>query len=81
MLLVLEVNQNNMMSLIVTLQRSLSKHSKNDREHQFMLHSVRYLTTSSGRQVHIEDWMVTSFEVEFGAQIGSGGLLVMSLID
>ena len=28
----------------------------------------------SGQQIQLEDWMITSFEVQFGPKIGSGGL-------
>ncbi|KIM77885.1 hypothetical protein PILCRDRAFT_824860 [Piloderma croceum F 1598] len=40
---------------------------------QFFSHALRYLTTASGRQVEMESWMITSYEVEFGHRIGSGG--------
>jgi len=63
-----------MMAMMVSLQRRLQAESIEDREQQFFAHTLRYLTTSSGRQVEMEDWMVTSYEVEFGHEIGSGGL-------
>ena len=50
--------------------------SDEDQERRFFTHTLQYLTTSSGRQVEIEDWMITSYEVEFGHEIGSGGLYV-----
>jgi hypothetical protein len=33
-----------------------------------------FLTASSGRQVQMENWMITSYEVEFESKIDSGGL-------
>jgi hypothetical protein len=69
-----DIQQRNMMAMMVSLQRRLQAESIEDREQQFFAHTLRYLTTSSGRQVEMEDWMITSYEVEFGHEIGSGGL-------
>ena len=60
--------------MIVSLQRQLKTGSDQDREQQFFAHTLQYLTTCSGRQIEMEDWMITSYEVEFGHEIGSGGL-------
>jgi hypothetical protein len=64
------------MAMMVSLQRRLDHRSDGDTERQFFSHTLRYLTTSSGSQVEVENWMITPYEVEFGAQIGSGGLFV-----
>ena len=64
------------MAMMVSLQRRLQTGSDDNRERQFFAYTLRYLTTFSGRQVEMEDWMVTSYEVEFGHEIGSGGLYV-----
>jgi len=64
------------MAMMVSLEKRLQTVPDEDREHQFFAHTLRYLTTSSGRQVEREDWMITSYEVEFGREIGSGGLYV-----
>ena len=63
-----------MMAMMVSLQKRLDNRSDSARELQFYSHSLHYLTTSSGCHVQLEDWMVTSYEVDFGHEIGSGGL-------
>ena len=64
------------MAMMVSLQRRLQTGSDDNRERQFFAYTLRYLTTFSGRQVEMEDWMVTSYKVEFRHEIGSGGLYV-----
>src|ERR1700683_2833059 len=68
-----------MMAMMVSLQRRLQTGSDGNREQQFFTPTLQYLTTSSGCQVEMEEWMITSYEVEFGKQIGSGGLYVFSV--
>jgi hypothetical protein len=63
-----------MMAMMVALQRRLQTVTDGDQERQFFAHTLHYLITSSGRQVELEDWAITSYEVEFGQEIGSGGL-------
>jgi hypothetical protein len=60
--------------MMASLQRHIDQQIGGDRERQFFSHSLRYLSTSSGSQVQWENWMVTSFEVDFKEEIGSGGL-------
>jgi hypothetical protein len=67
------------MAMMVSLQRRLGHVSDGDRERQFFSHALRYLITTSGRQVEMESWMITSYEVEFGPRVGSGGLCVLYL--
>ena len=62
------------MAIIVSLKRRLDTRSDGDRELQFFSHVLRYLTTSTGQQVELQRWMITSYEVEFGRMIGAGGL-------
>jgi len=69
----LNAHERNTMPMMVSLQRRLQTGSDDNREQQFFAYTLRYLTTFSGRQVEMEDWMVTSYEVEFGHEIGSGG--------
>jgi hypothetical protein len=64
---------------MVFLQRRLDNHSGDDRDLQFFSRTLRCLTTISGRQVEVKDWMITSYEVEFGRLIGSGGLYAFYL--
>jgi hypothetical protein len=68
------------MPAMVTLQRRLDHGSDGDRERQFFSRTLEYLTTISGNQVDIKDWTVTSYEVDFGPQIGSGGLCVLRFV-
>jgi len=62
------------MAMMVSLQRRLDYQSDGDRERRFFSHALRLLITSSDCQVQMESWMITSYEVEFGLKIGSGGL-------
>lgn len=71
-----DVQQSNVMAMMVSLQRRLDNQSASDRERRFFSHSLQHLSTSSGRQLEIENWMITAYEVEFGNEIGSGGLYV-----
>jgi hypothetical protein len=59
-----------------SLQRQLDQQSQSlpTPERRFFSHSIRYLSTMSGRQIEAESWMITSFDVEFGPEIDSGGL-------
>ena len=75
-----DVRQDNCMAMMISLQRRLDNVSDGDQERQFFSHALRYLTTASGRQVEMESWMITSYEVEFGRRIGSGGLCVLLLV-
>jgi hypothetical protein len=68
-----------MMAMTISLQRRLERGLDEDREGQFFSHTLRFLTTSSGRQIEMEEWMITTYEVEFGHEIGSGGLYVFAL--
>ncbi|KAJ7613100.1 kinase-like domain-containing protein [Roridomyces roridus] len=71
----LEINQNNTIAMMVSIQKQLNKQSVNRAEQQFYTHALEYLTSRSGKQVKVEDWMIASFEVEYDVeeQIGAGG--------
>lgn len=60
-------------AMMVSLQRTVEQLPDGDRERRFLSRSVKYLSTASGRQISVETWMITSFDVEFGPEIGSGG--------
>jgi hypothetical protein len=62
------------MAMTVSLQRRLMQRSDGDREREFFLHVLQYLTSTSGIRVELKNWMITSYDVEFGPTIGSGGL-------
>jgi hypothetical protein len=68
-----------MMAMMVSLQKRLRTGADEDQERQFFTHTLQHLTTLSGRQVEVEDWTITSYEVEFGPEIGSGGLYVFPI--
>jgi hypothetical protein len=69
-----EINQNNMLAMMASLHRRLNVALVNDQEQNFYSHTLQYLTSMSGRQVRLEDWMVASYDVEYGQEIGVGGL-------
>ncbi|KAJ7915070.1 kinase-like domain-containing protein [Mycena leptocephala] len=69
----LEINQNNTLAMMVSLQRQLNKQGGNSPEQRFYTHTLEYLTSRSGKQVKVEDWMISSFEVDYGVEIGAGG--------
>jgi hypothetical protein len=64
---------------MATLQKLITKRLLSDREHNFCSNTLDYLSTKSGKHIDLEGWMITSFEVEFGPEIGSGGLCVRVL--
>jgi hypothetical protein len=78
-LLLEDAHQRNMMAMMVSLQRRLQTGSDDDLQQRFFTHTLKCLSTYSGRQVEMEDWMITCYEVEFGHEIGSGGLYVNDL--
>ncbi|KAJ6528988.1 hypothetical protein B0H19DRAFT_1274608 [Mycena capillaripes] len=68
---ILEINHNNMLAMMASLQRRLNVAPSNDQEQIFYSHTLQYLTSMSGRQVQLEDWMIASFDVEYGPEIGA----------
>ena len=66
------------MPIIICIQRRLDAGSDGDREQQFFRHVLRLLTSFTGQNVEIENWMITSYEVELGHRIGVGGLCIFS---
>ena len=69
-----DAQQNNMVAMMASLQKSILQQIGTESERRFYSQSLMFLATTSGHQVQLEDWMITSFEVDFGAEIGSGGL-------
>ena len=63
-----------MLAMMATLQRQLNLQPEDNRERRFFTHTLEYLSIASGKQVEPELWTITSFDVEFGAQITTGGL-------
>ncbi|KAJ7446300.1 kinase-like domain-containing protein [Mycena latifolia] len=69
----LEIKQDNMIAMMACIQRRLDSQQINPSEQKFYSHTLQYLTTMSGQQVKLEDWMIASFDVEYGTEIGFGG--------
>jgi hypothetical protein len=75
-----DTERSSVLAMIVSLQRRLDSRSDGGRERQFFSHVLLYLATTSGLRIELQNWMVTSYEVEFGPKIGSGGLYVFSIV-
>ncbi|KZP08700.1 kinase-like protein [Athelia psychrophila] len=60
-------------AVMVAFQARLEHQLCGDRERQFFTTSVTYLQTASGRSVKMQDWMVSSLDVQFRRTIVSGG--------
>ena len=76
--MVTDSQHSHLLVMMVSLQRKLDQQSTMGQERLFFSKGLTYLSTCSGRQIEVEDWMITSFEVEFMEEIGSGGLYVVS---
>ncbi|KAJ7483808.1 hypothetical protein B0H11DRAFT_2020595 [Mycena galericulata] len=66
----LEINQNNTVAMMVSIQKQLNHHNVDRAEQTFYTHTLEYLTSRSGQNVKVEDWMISSFEVDYGPEIG-----------
>ncbi|KAK7045316.1 kinase-like protein [Favolaschia claudopus] len=70
----LEINQNNTISMMVSIQKQLNSQNVDRLEQRFYTHALAYLTSrSGGKVVKVEDWMVPALEVEYHEEIGAGG--------
>ena len=69
-----DVHQSNMMGMMVSLQKHLWIQSDESSEGWFFMHTLQSLIMSSGHQVELEDWTITSYKVEFKHEVGSDGL-------
>lgn len=67
--------------MMAALQRRIGERGEDSQDNltRFYTTSLRYLTTTSGKKVDVTPWTITSFDVEFGPQIGAGGLCVLCL--
>jgi hypothetical protein len=72
-LALLDAQHHSLEAMMISLQKILEERSAGDRELEFFSRSVRYLSAVSGYPTRRESWMITSFEVEYGREIGSGG--------
>jgi len=68
-----DAQQSNFMAIMASLQRHLQQQSLDTRERQFYSSSLHHISALSGFHVELESWMITSYDVDFGSPIGSGG--------
>jgi hypothetical protein len=63
--------------MIVSLKKIIEERSGGDRELDFFRTSVLLLSAMTRykdlKNFRRESWMITSFDIEFGREIGSGG--------
>lgn len=64
----IDVHQNNMIAMMVSLQCRLEMGSDEDWEWQFYTHTLQCLATASGQHMEIEEWMVTSLDFRGAVQ-------------
>jgi hypothetical protein len=69
-----EINQNNTITMMVSLQKQLNNQSIDREEQKLYTHALQYLTSRDGTLVKVEDWMIACFEVDYGVEIGAGSL-------
>jgi len=69
----LGAQSHSMEAMRISLQKILEERSGGDRELEFVASSVRYLSIASRHHMRRESWMITSFDIEYGREIGSGG--------
>ena len=67
-------NRDDLVAMIISIQRHLTHNSNQDEETQFLRDTVKYMETASGRIVPVKRWTITSFDVEFEEKLSSGGL-------
>lgn len=60
--------------MMVSIQKQLNNQNVDREEQKFYTHTLEYLTSKSGRNIKVEEWMISSFEVDYGLEIGIGGL-------
>jgi hypothetical protein len=64
-----------MVAMMTSLQKFVMNRLGGERDRRFFSSTLDYLAEVSGKHVvDIENWAVTTFDVEFGEEIGSGGL-------
>ncbi|KAJ6558284.1 hypothetical protein B0H19DRAFT_133767 [Mycena capillaripes] len=69
----LHISQENKTALMVSLQRQIDSTAQSGPEYKFYSRTLLHLSALGGRQIEAKDWMVTTYEVDFGEKIGSGG--------
>ena len=71
-----DMEKNNPVPMMATLKRRINENTGEQEELEltFFKQSLRYLSTASGRQVDLQPWTISTWDVEFGEAIGGGGL-------
>ncbi|KAF7369965.1 Kinase-like protein [Mycena sanguinolenta] len=70
----LNINHKNMLAMMVSIERRIEENrGGNIPEQDFYAHAQHYLSLTSGKQVKLEDWMISAFDVDYEAEIGAGG--------
>jgi hypothetical protein len=59
---------------MVSLMRRVDGNKQDSPERRFYSRSLLHLSAASGRQIELQDWMVTTYDVDVGLKIGSGSL-------
>jgi hypothetical protein len=66
-----------MLAIMVSIERRIEENqNRNSPEQNFYAHTLHYLASTSGGHVKLEDWVISPFDVDYGPEIGAGGLLV-----
>jgi hypothetical protein len=61
-------------ALLISLLKIVEEQAAGERELRFFRNSVSCLSAiSNPKNLQREPWMITSFDIEFGREIGSGG--------
>ncbi|KAJ7262839.1 kinase-like domain-containing protein [Mycena rebaudengoi] len=68
----LKINQENLAAMMVSLQRQIDG-AQYGPESRFYSRTLLHLSALNGGQIEIKDWMVTTYDVDFGGKIGCGG--------
>jgi hypothetical protein len=72
----LDNQKHSMDAMLASLQKIIRRNSKSGRELSFLKHTHHYLVASTGHPVKVDEWTITTLDIEFGALIGAGGLFV-----
>ncbi|KAJ7114414.1 hypothetical protein C8R44DRAFT_929253 [Mycena epipterygia] len=68
----LDINHKNMLAMMVSIERRIGD-NRDAAEQRFYSHTLQYLVSNSSQHVKLEDWMISLFDVDFGAGIAEGG--------
>lgn len=69
----LDINNKNMFAMMVSIERRIGQNQGNVEEQNFYSHTLQYLQSTSQQRIELEDWVISSYDVEYGAEIGAGG--------